>query len=225
MSAILFRPQFTIWKNYKCPVNVSHWTKIGSESDGWRIQSTSGTLSHKGRDKIAASFQTTFSNAFSWMKIYKFRLRFHLNFFPSIQITIFHHCFRKWLGAGQATSHYLNQWWLVDWRVYASLGLNELSHWSLGDVAAFSKCNFKIFVILKYMWYHSELNANGLYSWWVNIGSGNVLEPWGNKPLPEPISTLIYVTIWHHLATMSYQTEVYQCMHFCAFELDLHWFR
>ena len=27
---------------------------------------------------------------------------------------------------GQATSHYLNQWWLVCWRIYASLGLNEL---------------------------------------------------------------------------------------------------
>ena len=26
--------------------------------------------------------------------------------------------------AGQATSHYLNQWWLVYWRIYASLGLN-----------------------------------------------------------------------------------------------------
>ena len=25
----------------------------------------------------------------------------------------------------QAASHYLNQWWLVYWRIYASLGLNE----------------------------------------------------------------------------------------------------
>ena len=28
----------------------------------------------------------------------------------------------------QATSHYLNQWWLVYWRIYASLGLNELTY-------------------------------------------------------------------------------------------------
>ena len=27
----------------------------------------------------------------------------------------------------QATSHYLNQWWLVYWRIYASLGLNDLT--------------------------------------------------------------------------------------------------
>ena len=28
--------------------------------------------------------------------------------------------------AWPAPSHYLNQWWLVYWRMYASLGLNEL---------------------------------------------------------------------------------------------------
>ena len=28
--------------------------------------------------------------------------------------------------ADQATSHYLNQWWLVYWCLYASLDLNEL---------------------------------------------------------------------------------------------------
>ena len=26
----------------------------------------------------------------------------------------------------QATSHFLDQWWLYYWRIYASLGLNEL---------------------------------------------------------------------------------------------------
>ena len=33
-------------------------------------------LTHRGRDKMAAISQTTFSNAFSWMKNYEFRLRF-----------------------------------------------------------------------------------------------------------------------------------------------------
>ena len=35
-------------------------------------------VTHWGRDKIAAIFQTTFSNAFSW-KTHEFRLRFHWN--------------------------------------------------------------------------------------------------------------------------------------------------
>ena len=33
----------------------------------------------------------------------------------------------------------------------------------------------------------------------VNIGSGSGLVPSGNKSLPEPMLTQIYVTIWHHL--------------------------
>ena len=61
--------------------------------------------------------QKTFSNV--WISI-KISLR--------IQLTIFQHWFRKRLGAGQATSHYLNQWWLVYWRIYTSFGLNELTN-------------------------------------------------------------------------------------------------
>ena len=51
-------------------------------------------LTHWGRDKMAAIFQTTFSNAFSWMKMLKFLLRFHWSLFPRVQSTIFHHWFR-----------------------------------------------------------------------------------------------------------------------------------
>ena len=39
-------------------------------------------LSHWGRDKMAAIFQTTFSNAFFLMKMFKFWLRFHWSLFP-----------------------------------------------------------------------------------------------------------------------------------------------
>ena len=43
----------------------------------WPLGGVTIILTHWGRDKVAAIFQTTFSNAFSWMKIYKFLLRFH----------------------------------------------------------------------------------------------------------------------------------------------------
>ena len=39
-------------------------------------------------------FHTTFSNAFSWMKMYQFRLRFHWNLFLRVQLTISQHWFR-----------------------------------------------------------------------------------------------------------------------------------
>ena len=45
-------------------------------------------LTHWGGDKMAAIFQTTLSNAFSWMKMFEFRLRFHWILFPGVQLTI-----------------------------------------------------------------------------------------------------------------------------------------
>ena len=48
-------------------------------------------LTHWDRDKMAAIFQTTFSNAFSWMKMHEFQLRFHWNLFLRVQLTIFQH--------------------------------------------------------------------------------------------------------------------------------------
>ena len=51
-------------------------------------------LTHWGRDKMAAIFQTTFTNAFSWMEMYNLRLSFHWSLFPGVQLTIFHRWFR-----------------------------------------------------------------------------------------------------------------------------------
>ena len=39
---------------------------------------------HWGRDNMGAVFKTTFSNAFSLMMMYKFRLRFHWSLFPRV---------------------------------------------------------------------------------------------------------------------------------------------
>ena len=79
---------------------------------------------------MAVIFPTTFSHAFSWMKMCTYRLRFHWSLLPVVQLTIFQYWFRQWLGAGQAISHYLNQWWLIYGRMYASLGFNELNPFS-----------------------------------------------------------------------------------------------
>ena len=51
-------------------------------------------LTHWDRDKMAAFFQTTFSNGFSWMKIYGFRLGFHWSLFIGFELTTFQHWFR-----------------------------------------------------------------------------------------------------------------------------------
>ena len=43
-------------------------------------------LTNWGRDKMSSIFQTTFSNVFSWMKFYKFRLRFHWSLYMFLRV-------------------------------------------------------------------------------------------------------------------------------------------
>ena len=51
-------------------------------------------LIHWGRDNMDAISQTTFWSAFSWMKMFEFRLKFHWSLFLRVQLTIFQHWFR-----------------------------------------------------------------------------------------------------------------------------------
>ena len=51
-------------------------------------------LTHWGLDKMDAISQTTLSNAFLWMKMFEFWLKFHLSLFLRVQLTIFQHWFR-----------------------------------------------------------------------------------------------------------------------------------
>ena len=91
-----------------------------------RVKTWKGSLlSHWGRDKMAAISQTIFSNAYSW----EFRLTFHRTLFLRVKLTILKRCFGSWLGADQATSHYLNQLWLIYWRIYTSLILNDFTEY------------------------------------------------------------------------------------------------
>ena len=76
-----------------------------------------------GRHFADDIFKCIFTNENLWISI-----KFHWSLFPRVQLTIFQHRFKKWLGDDQATSHYMNQWWLDYRRVYASLGLNELKY-------------------------------------------------------------------------------------------------
>ena len=69
-----------------------HNSYIDAPSDPWYV--TTSCLTHWGRDKMAAISQTTLSNAFSWIKILEFRLKFHWNLLLRVQLTIFQHWFR-----------------------------------------------------------------------------------------------------------------------------------
>ena len=56
-------------------------------------------FTHLPLDKMAAISQTIFSDAFSWTKNFVFRFEFHWSLFTRVQLTIFQHWPRQWLGA------------------------------------------------------------------------------------------------------------------------------
>ena len=103
----------------------------------WQYQAI---LTHWGRDQMAAIFQTTFSNGFSWMKMYEFRLTFHWRLFLGFNFNNVPTLVQvmAWLRPGDKLFH-LNQWWLDYRRIYASLSLNELTHLPLGKMAIISQ--------------------------------------------------------------------------------------
>ena len=98
-----------------------------SVSDSWKQPIPAVELTHCGREKCnGRHFADAILKCIFLMKMFEFRLKFHWGgLFLRFQLTLFQHWYRYWLGAVKATSHYLNQWWLVYWRIYASLGLNE----------------------------------------------------------------------------------------------------
>ena len=62
-----------------------------------------------------------------YVNVYKLiSIILYWSLFPKVKSIIFQHWFRYWIGADQATSRFLNQWWQVYWRIYASLILHEL---------------------------------------------------------------------------------------------------
>ena len=81
LNVMPFSDQLAFWKILALYVALhgALWECRRSPPSGMVV------LTHWGQDKIAANFLTTFSNAFSWMKTYNFRLRFHWSLFPMVQ--------------------------------------------------------------------------------------------------------------------------------------------
>ena len=92
----------------------------------------------------------------------------------------------------QATSHYLSQCWP---RFTLPYGVTR-PQWVYNLIFKLIQTSSLVFhsqIALRWMPQNTcDDNCQ------VNIGSGNGLVPSGNKPLPEPILTQIYITIWHH---------------------------
>ena len=84
-------------------------------------------LTHWGREKMAAISQTIFSNAFSWVELFDFPLKFHWSLFPRFQLTISQHLVQimAWRRPGDKPLSELMMVGLLT-HIYASPGRNEL---------------------------------------------------------------------------------------------------
>ena len=89
----VYDPQHNACNKYVCGASKLyeiHWVIRASLSFNAWIGSLSKLNTFRPRQMDAIS-QTTFSNGFSWMKIFEFWLKFHWSLFPRIQLIIFHH--------------------------------------------------------------------------------------------------------------------------------------
>ena len=97
---------------------------------GWLMSANPSTtmLTQLLLDKMAAISQTTYLNAFPGMESSVFWFEFHWSLFQRVRLTKSQHWFRQWLGADQATSHYLNQCWSSSLtHICAAQGWEELT--------------------------------------------------------------------------------------------------
>ena len=106
-----------IWSQPQSVNNKPLWFSGLALRMGQAIVWMNDGFSHWGRDKIAAISQMTFSNAFSSIKNVRILIKISWKFVPKVWIN-------NIPALVQTTSHYLNQWWLSYWHIYASLGLN-----------------------------------------------------------------------------------------------------
>ena len=94
--------------------------------DRGRAPNGIGHLTHWGRDKMAATSQMTLSIAFSWMKMLEFRLNFHWSLFLRVQLKYSTIGSDNGLAPSRRQAIIWTNGGIVYWRIYASLGLNEL---------------------------------------------------------------------------------------------------
>ena len=106
------------------PTTIHYSDVIGAS---WHIKlpATQPFLTHWDRDKMVAILQTTFTDAFSWMKMYRFRLKFqwYCSQGSSLQ------CLSISSDIGLVPTRRQAIVWTIDglvyWRIYASFGLNQ----------------------------------------------------------------------------------------------------
>ena len=162
--------------------------------------------------------QTIFSSAFSWMKMFEFRLQFHWSLFLRVQLTIFQHWLRWWLVADQVRSHYPKQWRLGYSRVYIchAASMNKRSRirliWLLGVSYKRQKSHIN-WQRDDFIWYRNEEDT------WKYEIADNILACAGQLVCPKGrVSLLTYPTLikWRSFCRQYFEMNFLErkCLYF-----------
>ena len=106
-----------MWTNER--MNMQHWWRQYPSVQEADVNTL--WLRQNGQHFTDDIFKRIFLTENVWISIKNWSLLLR------VLLTIFQYWFRWWLGAVQATGHYLNHWWFVYWCIYASLSFNELT--------------------------------------------------------------------------------------------------
>ena len=90
----IFRPVYVNLLQNSLPNWVNATYNNSVDKAGIRRARVEAFKTHWGRDKMDVISQTTFSNEFSWMKIFERQLKFHWSLFLRVQLAISQHWFR-----------------------------------------------------------------------------------------------------------------------------------
>ena len=151
-------------------------------------------FTHLPRDQLDAISQTTFSNAFWWMKENAFRYEFHWSLFLRVQLIKSWHWFKLWLGAEQATSHYLNQCLSSSLIQKTAPGGDELRY--LNRNSHHIACGLSIYLIL--------LCCIAL---WINGYDYNVFERFHAYTIYHLLHDRSYFMVWYYYQSNNISTN------------------
>ena len=99
------------------------WTQASGISLGdSEMQFNTLWPTHNCRYLVDNIFKSILLNENAWIS-----LKMWLKWVPKVRISNIPALVQIMAWRRQARSHYVNQWWLVYWRIYASLGLNDLT--------------------------------------------------------------------------------------------------
>ena len=107
-------------------------------------------------------------------------------------------------GADQATSHYLDQWWLDYWRIYASLLLNVLKMQSfISDVEFNPRPKYNVNMLKRIAYFYmSRICKTTLANTLIIRCKQPSLEI--PRVMPTVCVLLYFVSVWYNLITQIY---------------------